>query len=137
MTGAVSVAAAIGLRNPITLAENYAVDDTVFTPNSAFAAWSLESDGDIIQGTNAGNVDVGDWLSPKTGMSDFEVRVDNTSLEGSPINVWLNLGTTRGWFVQQIGSGSTAAGFTVEIRRASTGAVLDTAQVDLSAAVLD
>ena len=29
------------------------------------------------------------------------------------------------------------AGFTVEIRRASTGAVLDTAQVDLSAAVLD
>lgn len=71
--------------------------------------------------------------------SDYDIRVTLASgtspnLVNAGMNVWLNLGTSREWSLQDTdggAAGGVTCALTVEIRNASTLAVLDTASVTL------
>lgn len=126
-----------GLPNPITLGSSYGFVHSVIDPTTASCTFQLESDGDIGRVQGATPSDQGDWLSPKLGMGDYEARATITSgtLTSGTAGSWLNLGTTRSWNVQQSGVGEKACTFTLEIRRASDGEVLDSAPVTIQAIV--
>lgn len=112
----------------------------VASPGPAEASFSLESDGDIVSYTSTvGTVDEGDWVTPKSAAgANFEVRatLNSGTLTSGTTGSWLALSSTRSWNVVQIGSGSSTAQILVEIRRASTGTVLASCTVDLTAEVL-
>jgi hypothetical protein len=106
------------------------------------ARYQLTSAGDIIvsNGTAGGpDLDVGDWLSPKTQMSRFQARatlVLNQGCNASVFGTWLNLSSNVSW--QAVMSNSSALAiahcdFTLEIRDAVTLSVLGTASITLTA----
>jgi hypothetical protein len=119
--------------------------DTAVSPANAGVDFSLESDGDIAvaetDDTGGVAVDQGDWLSPKTGMANFDVRctiVSGTLTSGTCDGAtWENLGTTRTWRRVRITdvAGVDTVVMTLEIRRTSTGATVDTATVTIAADV--
>jgi hypothetical protein len=105
-------------------------------PNPATAGYQIRGDGDIIETVNASSIDIGDWITPKVNMANYQVRATLNS--GGPLTassatgVWLSSGV---WLVNQSGVGSRGANLTIEIRRAADGVVLDSATVTLSATV--
>ena len=74
------------------------------------------------------------WLTAGTA-SNYEARATVTSgaLSSGTAGSWLNLGTSREWTVAQATVGTNQAIFTVEIRNATTLAVVDAAQITLEA----
>jgi hypothetical protein len=80
--------------------------------------------------------DFGDWLSPKSGMSSFEVlaTVYSGTCRGT-FNVWLPLTLDRSWYAINTGSSGTTVSCTVQlqIRRIGTTTVLDTGRINASA----
>lgn len=66
-----------------------------------FGSYSLTAQGDVV----LNGVDVGDWLSPKIGMGNYEVMVQSDGNSNLCVfdfpgayNTWLSLGTSRTWF---------------------------------------
>ena len=110
--------------------------------NGETARYRLTSAGDIIvsNGTAGGpDLDVGDWLSPKTQMSRFEARatlVLDQGCNASVFGTWLNLGSNVSWQAVMSNSSALAIGhcdFTLEIRDSVTLSVLGTASIKLIA----
>ena len=67
------------------------------------------------------------WKWPATGdASDYEIRIDITSgsLTSGTTGSWINLGTTRTWRLTRTTIGTSNASGTVQIRDATTHAVL-------------
>ncbi len=113
---------------------------SVASPTNATASYSLGNDGDIDRtaGTNTVS-DQGDWISPRTGMAGYEARATVTSgaLTSGTEGTWLSLASTRTWSltISGVAPGSGSCVFTLEIRRALDGVVLDTATITLTAQV--
>ncbi len=110
----------------------------VITPTTAVCSYSLESDGDIVMTvlTNS-TVDVGDWITPKVGMSGYDARLhlnSGTNPTTGTMDTWLNLGTTRTWTLERSGLGTTSNNCTLEIRTTS-GVVLKTLTITMNAIV--
>jgi hypothetical protein len=65
------------------------------------AVYVLTSAGDIITSDAVGNgtSDVGDWLSPKSGMSNFQVRATAGNCIGPALNVWQPLSGSPNWHI--------------------------------------
>lgn len=109
-------------------------------PNDALSQFRLLSTGQAQASTsNPENFfHVANWLLIGIG-SDYDVRWnasgDTGALSGSAINTWLNLGASRNWAVIDTSSVGPALVVTgnLEIRDASTLAVLDTKTLTLSA----
>lgn len=105
---------------------------------TATAQFQLTSSGDIqVTQTNNSVVDVGDWVSPKFNMGNYECRLTLSagSFSTGTNNTWQNLGTTRIWTLSQVGSGSSSCTYTAEIRDAASLQVLASVVGGLSANV--
>ncbi len=109
-------------------------------PFSSTATYVLSGAGDIIISPtfNSGSVDVGDWLVPKSGMGNFEVRATPGSgtCQGGTFNTWTSLGTSQAWASVAGGPSprSASCSFTIQIRKSSNpGVILGTATISLSA----
>jgi hypothetical protein len=80
--------------------------------------------------TGTGNIQgfSGNWITPTSAAgSAYDIRLtvnSGSTPSGSAPNIWISLGTTRTWTISQSGIGTTASNVTVEIRNASTLAVL-------------
>jgi hypothetical protein len=104
-----------------------AVADFQITPGTAAAEVTFTNAGAY---TGSGNIQgfSGNWITPTSAAgSAYDVRMTRNSgstPSGSATGVWLSLGTTRTWTITQPGAGTTASNVTVEIRNASTLAVL-------------
>ena len=113
--------------------------DLVTHPDNAEARYRLNSSGaeQTYTSTDLAYTTVGTWLVSGTN-SQFEVRataVSGTVTSGT-MNTWETLSTSREWTAAKTFSvGVKQAVITIEIRRASTGAVVDTATVDLGAEI--
>lgn len=85
------------------------------------------------QGAPGSLVYGGDWLKNFDNVGQYEVRAVQTygtAVLGSAVNTWLNLGTTRSWYLQT--TYDDTAIIAVSIRHATTGTVLvDSVQVTL------
>lgn len=112
--------------------------DLATDPADAESGVMLENDGDIVEIDLSGNIDRGDWITPKTAAGNaYEARVtvNSGALSTGTAGVWQALGTTRSWSVQQGTVGTNTANITVEIRLAVSGLVLATKTVVITATV--
>jgi hypothetical protein len=108
---------------------------------TATAVYLIDTDKDInaTVGTNT-IVDVDDWLGSAGSVSNYEVRVDITSgtLGSGTTGAWQSCSTIRTWTVSRpsaLGSGTTSAVGTIQIRRASDATVVASATITWNATV--
>ena len=136
--GFASLGANSAFAQTVTIADRYV--ETSNGPWASTALYILTSAGDIRVSDLSGNgtSDVGDWLTPKSGMSGYEVRATQGSPAcNGPSGSWQSLGSANVWYV--------TAGHPVhyaycavflEIRLASNPSViLDSAWITLTAIV--
>ena len=120
-----AVAGAIG--GPVVSFTAGAVSDLQIDPGSASAEVTFTNAGAY---TGTGNITgfSGNWITPTAAAgSAYEIRLtvnSGSTPSGSATASWLALGTTRTWTISRSGLGSTTSNVTIEIRRASTLAVL-------------
>lgn len=112
------------------------VIDVVVSPTNAVAVYLLNADGTETS-TPAGISNT--WLLGGAA-SSAEVRATVTAgatTAGDVTGAWLGLGVNRSWRCGLVNdaAGVASASLTIEVRNASTLAVLDTAPVDLYAEV--
>ena len=104
-----------------------AVANFQVTPGEASVSVSFTSAGAY---TGTGNVESfsGNWITPIAAAgSNYDIRLtvnSGSTPTGSSTGAWLSLGTTRTWTISQSGLGVTTSNVTVEIRNASTLAVM-------------
>jgi hypothetical protein len=109
---------------------------------TTYAYYHLSTSGDIYTNSDVwddySSVDAGDWLSPKSGMSDYQVRFSNPqySCQGA-FNTWINLSgpaVAMVYVAAQYENFNAFCSFTVEIRAtANPSVILDSAYIWLNA----
>ena len=108
------------------------------TAITATCALELRTTGDTF-GTNINNtlVDLGDWLTPKSGMSGYSVKWTLTSgtTPAAPVaqNTFIALSATRAWTLSQVAVGIANSAFTVQFRHDASGALSNTYTVSMAA----
>lgn len=109
------------------------------SPGDATIRLHISSDGNVYTQVNNGanNLEYAWRLSGASSAYDIFATLDSGTLSEGTTGSWLNLGTTRAWAVTRTSNlaGSDAATITLQIRDASTLAVLDTAVITLTAVV--
>lgn len=123
MTGAIAALAALKSGDAINLAD-------MLLAATVYAEYTLEADGDIVKNEDSTIVDMGDWITPKSHMTDYEVRatVVSGSLSYGITGSWLALGSlNRVWSKSDWGT----AEMTIEIRDAATSTVRDSATITI------
>jgi chitodextrinase len=109
-------------------------------PGSATAVYVITNAGDILTSgaTSNTNSDTGDWLTPKSGMSNYQARATPVSgtCGGGTMNTWITLSGSPAW-AKGIGgpvAQTVSCSFTLEIRHSANPAlILGTAHIALSA----
>lgn len=99
----------------------------------ATSTYRLSSAGDVEASVESGPEDVGDWITPKSNMSDFDCyaeAISGTTSSGT-LNTWLNLDSNRSWTVTRSTVGTSTAVIRVYIARASNHSVI-LAQADIT-----
>jgi len=112
-------------------------------PDASEAVYSLGGlsgqDGKVYEvTTNGGYNELEQWCTPTSEASNYEafVTVTSGSLTSGVTGSWVALNVTRQWSVEETVSGNTnLCTFTVQIRRAGTTTVLDSATISLEAGV--
>lgn len=134
MTGMQMAAIASGEGPKVTLS-NLSCSDLQFSPTAATALLSLNNNKSV----TASALLPPDWLNAAGAVANYEARatVLSGTLSSGTTGAWLNLATSRSWTLTKGGgsAGIVNASFTLEIRDATTLAVLATATIDLSAEV--
>lgn len=107
---------------------------------STTATYQLENDGGIgVSNANGTSIiDGGNWVTPAgasvAALFECRATVISGSLTSGTTGSWLALDTTRTWTLGSGGPpGSQTCVFTLEIRRASDGVVVDSADITLEA----
>lgn len=110
---------------------------SVISPALPTAQYTVGSDGNVYKAiNNAPAVDIGDWITPQSGMSGYEVRATLNSgslvAGSSAVGTWINLGASASWWnTDTTGGGPSVANMTVEIRPTG-GAVAASATIILT-----
>jgi hypothetical protein len=104
----------------------------------AAAYYVLANSGDIITATpnTTNGQDVGDWLTPKSGMAGFQVRPTANTCGGPTVGVWYPLSGSVYWVAQPSGPSpqSRSCSFSYEISAiANPSVILGAATVWLNA----
>lgn len=114
-------------------------DELIFASGvgSASAEYELSHTGDIFRIVNSMPTDIGDWITPKVRMSDYECRATlvSGSLSSGTTGTWLSLSQRRQWTLFRFVSGPQTTVLQIEIRRAADQVVLDSAQITLQVLV--
>lgn len=109
------------------------------SPADATARFHVSSDGNVyFQPNNGSNELLYAWrLSGASADYDIFATLNSGTLLEGTTGSWLNLASTRAWAVQRTSNlaGNNDVSITLQIRNASTLAVLATATVTLSAVV--
>jgi hypothetical protein len=108
---------------------------SIYDASSAVAGYRLDSDGSMYRTIGSGTYTAfgGEWLLSGAA-SAYEARatlVSGTSPAGSALSSWLVLSSDRTWTLTTAATGYKTCELTIEIRNATTEAVLDTASVVL------
>lgn len=104
------------------------------TSGVATAGYRLNSTGIAEQREGGSYSTLETWIAIGSA-SSYECRATVTfgALTSGTADTWLNLGSSREWYVQRSTSGSSDCIIIVEIRNASTLAVVSTATIEMSA----
>lgn len=131
------VAAAVG-RAQTFLSVGGTISDFAFTPDTATASLTINSDGTITSSGSVSSVSTV-WVSPApTGIgSQFEVRATETSgsLTSGTTDTWLALTSNRVFSLTQASAGFSICDLLIEIRRVSNLETVGSATFNLEASV--
>ena len=131
-----AVAAAMGGYARVSISDEN-ISDSTFSPANSSASYQLTSSGAINSITaSGGTTSLGNWITPTSAAgANYEVRAteDSGSVTSGTIGSWETLDTTHTWTLTRTAVGSANCTLTIEIRLASSGAVLDTATITLEA----
>jgi hypothetical protein len=121
----------------IFLDPSYTVTDATASPNPSTATFRLTSGGVIQQVTGFGTSSLGNWIDDTSQAGNYEVRATLVSgtLSSGTTGSYLALTSNRSWSVSRSSPGVKSCTFTIEIRKIGTADVLDSATVNLEAAV--
>lgn len=99
------------------------------------AYYSLGSSGNVFGGISAFDSILEQWVTPTARAIDYEAKVTLVSgtLTGGTTGSWLPLSSDRSWYTHANAGGYKTCTFTVEIRRAGVGTVLDSATITVTA----
>lgn len=102
-----------------------------FSEVAATTSFALYSDGSIYGGSGqAGTYQGLKWITPQSNMSGYEARATvqaGSALSGgSGVGSWLNLGTTRNWYLTVPKGQANYTTLLIEVRNATTLQVKDT-----------
>jgi len=127
-------------QGDVVAISNRSPSDSASAPNDAQAGYQLNSNGDVEELTGLAPTvsDVGDWITPKVNMANYECRAtvqSGSTPTGSATATWLALSSSRFWQILQSGVGTNASELLVEIRRVLDGAVVASATITLTAIV--
>ena len=115
------------------------ITDLTINPSICIVSYQLTSAGAANSvTTSSGTETIENWVTPTSAAgANYEARatVNTGSLSSGTTGAWTALSSTQTWNVTRSTVGSKNCTFTVEIRRASSGTVLDTVTIDLSANV--
>lgn len=127
----------VGSKTKRTVTINDANISNLRVGATCTAGYRLDQFGDIYHSNSAGTYsDQGDWISPKGAAgADYEVRatLNSGTLTGGTTGSWVGLSGAITWYCERSLAGTQGANLTIEIRNASSMAVLDSATVVLSA----
>ena len=121
----------------ISLAPSYSVDDSAVSPFTATANFRLTNTGLIQQLTSFGTSTIGSWIDDTSLAGNYEARATLVSgtLSTGTAGVYQALSSTLTWGVSRGSTGSKSCTFTLEIRKTSTGVVMDSSTVIVTASV--
>lgn len=128
-----------GLATPRVLISDATLTDLTIDPSICIVSYQLTSAGvaNAIT-TSSGTGAIENWVTP-TGAAgaNYETRatVNTGTLSSGTTGAWTALSSTQTWTVTRSTVGTKNCNITVEIRLASSGTVLDSATIDLSANV--
>lgn len=108
--------------------------DTAISPSSASATYALNSNGTSVI---TGDVSPSNWIDNTSNASLYEVRAtrNSGSTPTGTFNSWLALSSSRSWSLGRSGAGTSVSNVTFEVRRASTGIIVDSVTVNFGATV--
>jgi hypothetical protein len=111
--------------------ENRSVSYVGGTP----AEYHLNSDGNIYIRQSSVLTNIGPWITNAAFVGLFECRatVLSGSLTSGTTGAWQSLSTTRSWTRGAASGTNQFCSFTLEVRNASTAAVVDSATIQLEA----
>ena len=125
---------------PVDLGANKSFFKFAISPNDAAVGFQVRSDG-TMKGCEAGSViftlDEGTWLIVGVN-SDYEVQASLASGDtpnGSAVDTWLSCTATRSWTFLITGVDSKTCTLNIALRLVSSGVVLSSCVVGLSATV--
>lgn len=125
------------LSGPRVSIANLGVSDVTISPTNASATYQLTNAGVINRITNSGGTtSPGNWIFPASAAgANYEVRatVNSGSLTSGTTGAWTALSSSQSWTLQQTSVGAVSCNITIEIRHATSLAVLDTASITLEA----
>lgn len=120
---------------PVSLSDQ-SISERRANPNSAQATYQLNTDGNVYAVRNqTGSTLLERYAADPSAYQARVTMVAGTLTIGDATDTWLALTSTRQWGVSQSSVGANDAVFDVEIRRADTLQVMDTARISVSAIV--
>ena len=137
-SGTISISQFYGTSTVVVTFNDFSLSAYELSPNDATCWYRINSNGNVY-GTNGGvPFDLLEqWVTPTSFASDYEVYATlvSGSLTGGTTGAWLSLGTTREWYVEETGSGTSLATLSFDVRKIGTTTVLDTWTINLEATV--
>ena len=110
---------------------------SIYGAGTATATYEISSSGFV--NTNKSTPTTREqWCTPSSNVGDYEVRatqVSGDTLIGSATGSWLSLASSQGWSLNT-SSGFVTAELAMEIRRAGSVDILETATITLYAEIL-
>lgn len=120
-----------------TLVSNTYTDNGV---GVASVSWELVTNGTVaVETSNAGQIALYDWITPKPPTATYYIRVSPTSgsfSSGASTNTWLATTSNRIW-VRDDGGSSQSVTFTAQLATDSGGAnIVASATITMTASIL-
>ena len=100
---------------------------------SVTAGYELGSDGHVYKSANGAQTKLGDWITPQSGMGNYECEFtlsSGSALSSNTASTWANLGTTQSCALTK-GPGTFTSHVSVQIRDVATHTVQATCTVTL------
>lgn len=112
--------------------------DTTATPFNPSVSYNVLNNGtETWSSSSSGNGSIGNWITPTSlAGAAYDVRatvVSGTTPTGSATGSWLSLGTSQSWTLGTASVTTVTCQLTIEIRNATSLAVLASGTVNLSA----
>jgi hypothetical protein len=129
------LAATAGI-SPSVFVPTISLIDAAISPADATASFLFANDGSYALTADFGG-DTGDWML-RGAVADYEIRLtknSGTDPGSGNLATWESLSSSRFWSWTRSGVGETTFTGLLEIRRASTGLVLDSGSVSITISV--